>query len=100
MEITIGKFKLKPYQNGLCWEVWELRPCKPKGKDSQSPSPDAGGEAWQFTGKYPSDLESALLTVYELQLKKRDVSGDLKAALCEARQICEEIKRAARRARA
>ena len=89
MEITIGKFKVRPYHNGLCWEIWELR--KAKAKNGEEP---ASAETWQFTGKYPSTLESALLTVYELSLKKSSASGDLKSAMREARQICEEIKRA------
>lgn len=93
MEITIGKFKVRPYQNNLCWEIWELRPAKPrKGAENTEEA-----EVWQFTGKYPADLERALLTVYELSLKKSSVSGDLKSAIREARQICEEIKRAVRK---
>lgn len=96
MEITIGKFKIKPYQNNLCWEVWELRPAKERKTDSETASVPAEGELWQFTGKYPSDLESALLTVYELSLKKSGFSGDLKAAIREVRQIAEEVKRTAR----
>lgn len=99
MEITVGKFKVKPYQNGLCWEVWELRPAKERGKtDSKTPSVPAEGELWQFTGKYPFDLESALLAVYEMSLKRSGASGDLKAAMREVRQIAEEVKRAARKA--
>lgn len=95
MEITIGKFKIKPYKNNLCWEVWELRPAKERKTDSKTVSVPAEGELWQFTGKYPTDLESALLTVYELSLKKSGASGDLKAAIREVRQIAEEVKRAA-----
>ena len=96
MEITIGKFKIKPYQNGLCWEVWELRPVKErKGRPRASEIP-AEGELWQFTGKYPADLEAALLSVYELSLKRNGTAGNLKDAMREARQICEEIKRAAK----
>lgn len=50
MEITVGKFKVKPYKNGLCWEVWELRPAKERGKaDSKTASVPAEGELWQFT---------------------------------------------------
>lgn len=98
MEITIGKFKLKPYQNGLCWEIWELRPVKERKGASKAPSALAQGESWQFTGKYPSTLESALETVYELSLKRSSFRGELNAAMREARQIAEEIKRAVRKA--
>lgn len=92
MEIIIGKFKVKPYQNNLCWEIWELRKAKPKDGIET-----ADTEAWQFAGKYPTDLENALLTVYELSLKKSGVSGDLRSAMREAHQICEEIKRAVKK---
>lgn len=98
MEITIGKFKIKPYQNNLCWEVWELRPVKERKADSETASVPSEGELWQFTGKYPTDLENALLAVYEMSLKKSGASGDLKAAMREVRQIAEEVKRAARKA--
>lgn len=98
MEITIGKFKIKPYQNNLCWEVWELRPAKERKADSKTTSVPAEGELWQFTGKYPTDLESAFLTVYEMMLKKHQATGDLKASIREVRQIAEEVKRAARKA--
>ena len=96
MEITVGNFKIKPYSNGLCWEIWELRPVKERKTDSETASVPAEGESWQFTGKYPSNLESALLSVYELSLKKNGTSGNLKDAMREARQIAEEIKRAAK----
>ena len=97
MEITIGKFKIKPYQNNLCWEVWELRPVKERKADSEHAASPAEGEVWQFTGKYPSTFESALLTVYELSLKKNGTAGNLKDAMREARQLVEEIRREARR---
>lgn len=96
MEVTIGKFKIKPYQNGLCWEIWELRKAKPRKNDSSTASVPADGELWQFTGKYPSSFESALQSVYELSLKKNGTAGDLKAAMHEARQLVDEIKRAAK----
>lgn len=99
MEITIGKFKVKPYQNGLCWEIWELRQVKNRKTDSATDSSASEGESWQFTGKYPSTLEAALQSVYELSLKRNGTAGNLKDAMREARQICEEIKRAAKGAR-
>lgn len=94
MEITIGNFKIKPYSNGLCWEVWELRPAKKKTANYDGPD-----EVWQFTDKYPSTFEHALLIVYELSLKRNGTAGNLKDAMREARQIAEEIKRAAKGAR-
>lgn len=98
MEITVGKFKIKPYQNGLCWEIWELRPVKERKIDPATASGPAEGEVWQFTGKYPSSFEAALLSVYELSLKRNGTAGNLKDAMREPRQIAEEIKRAAKRA--
>ena len=92
MQVTIGNFKIRPYNNGLCWEVWELRE-KKAGKDPSSP---AEGRSWQFTGKYPTTFEQALKTVYEMTLRKYGEDGDPKAAMRQARQLTADIARIAK----
>lgn len=91
MNVTIGNFQIRPYRNGLCWEVWELREKKPK-KGSSVP---VEGKSWQFTGKYPTTFEHALQTVYEMTLRKYGEDGDLKTAMRQARQLSADIGRAA-----
>ena len=88
MEFTVGNFKVKPYKNSLCWEVWEFKSVKRKTGETE--------ESWVFTEKYPRTFEGALKTVFELSLMRSGKAGDLKDAMLEARSIAGEIRRAAK----
>lgn len=87
MNVTIGNFQLKPYSNGLCWELFEFRPVK--GKDGEV-------EKWVSAGVYPSTLTRGLQIVYERMLKMDDGSYGAEAAVKRAEEIEKRIANAAR----
>lgn len=85
MIIQIDRFQIRPYPNNLCWEIWERRKWKPKGGGPTK-------EGWKSTGRYPSTLGQALLTVYERLLKDDTRVLGLADAIDEVRDIYREIE--------
>ena len=64
MIYEIGNYRIKPYPNGLCWEIFEYRELKPKEGE---PRMD-----WVSLGLYPTNFGRALVIVYERILKDGD----------------------------
>lgn len=88
MIYEIGNYRIKPYDNHLCWEIFEYREVtcnkgENKGKTSKK---------WVSTGKYPSTFGYALQIVYELMLKNGDeVVRGLPAAIKTAKKINDDL---------
>lgn len=84
----IGNYKIKPYQNGLCWEVFEYREVTAnrganKGKISMK---------WVSSGKYPTTFGHALEIVYESMLKEGEqIIDGLPEAIETAKKIRNEL---------
>ena len=97
MVIEFRDFQIRPYSNHLCWEVWERKPYKlPRNKAAKATAKE-GEMVWAFTGKYPSDLESALRTVQELALKRYGDCLELSLAVKEVKAVTAELAKAASR---
>lgn len=85
MIIEYKNWQLRPYSNGLCWELYEYKEVKPKDSD---PYLD-----WVFTGKYPSNLSHGLFSIYELALKRGDDVTPLEDAMKTAKSIERDLKK-------
>lgn len=73
MTVEIGDYQIRPYPNGLCWEIWHYRRVVPR----------KGGEPrneWVSEGIYPGTLGAALRIVWERRMKE----GDEAVGLAEA----------------
>lgn len=90
MITEIGNYRIKPYENGLCWEVFKYREVKSTKDGSVRMD-------WVSTGKYPSNYGQALQIVYELMLKESDeVIEGIEEAIKKAKKIEAQILKAAR----
>lgn len=70
VDVTIGKYQIRPYPNSLCWELFELR----KNKKSDE-------EEWASMGCYPSTFGYALAKVLEHLLKDEEGTYGLDEAM-------------------
>lgn len=64
MITEIGDYRIKPYSNGLCWEIFKYREVKGKNGETRMD--------WVSLGLYPSNYGLALQNVYEMMLKDSD----------------------------
>ncbi len=60
MQITVGDYIIRPYQNGLCWTI-------DKWEDTEKKDGSVARELKNI-GKFPSSLESAINLVSEMLL--------------------------------
>lgn len=81
MIVEYGKYQLRPFTNGLCWQLYEWRTVH-KGRETQR-------EDWCPVDCYPTSLSGGLYTIYERVLKETpyDQPLDLKQAVSQARRI-------------
>ena len=80
------RFEVRPYGNGLCWEIFEYRKVKARdGHDYMD---------WVSTGKYPSTLGHALRIILDDLLKDGDspIRG-LKATSKKVEEIYKRIEK-------
>lgn len=84
MITEIGKYRIKPYTNRLCWEIFEYREVTSnKGEHAGKTRMD-----WVSTGKYPSNYGRALQIVYEMMLMESDeVIEGIEEAIKKAKKI-------------
>lgn len=85
MIVQVESFQIRPYSNGLCWEVWERRKWKPKGGGPTK-------EGWQSCGVYPSTLGHALFIVFERLLKQGTHVEGLADAIDEVQELYRKIE--------
>lgn len=89
MITEIGNYRIKPYHNGLCWEVFKYREVTSKDGETRMD--------WVSTGKYPGNYGYALQVVYELMLKDSDeVIEGIEEAIEKAKKIEAQILKAAK----
>lgn len=88
MIVEIGSRQIRPYPNGLCWELFEYREVrKADGTTAME---------WKSCETYPTSLEQAVRKVVELEARKgSDVLG-LEEALARLEgmtaQVVEAVK--------
>lgn len=86
MEFTCDSYMLKPYPNGLCWELLEFRTVA-KGTEKER-------EDWVSCGYYPSTFGQGLQMIYERLLRRSKTKArDIQAAMEEARRIYDSLGR-------
>lgn len=89
MEYIIDdRYKISPYNNGLCYDLYEFREVISKRTG------ESKGKQWVHTGKYPSSFAHALRIIYEMEMKrgKGTIKG-LKAAIKHAEEIEQRISK-------
>lgn len=89
MEYIIDdRYKITPYNNGLCYDLYEFREVISKRTG------ESKGEQWAHTGKYPTSFAQALFLIYEMEVKRGEgtIEG-LDAAIKHARSIEQRIKK-------
>lgn len=84
MIIEYEDWQLRPFSNGLCWQLYEFRTVN-RGKENQR-------NDWVALDCYPTTIGGGLETIYEFALKaNEDGEGydttDLKNAIKEAKAI-------------
>ena len=80
------RFEIRPYNNGLCWEIYEYKTVKPRKEG------EAEREEWVHTGKYPSTLGHALNIILEDLLREGDKTiYGLKAMRGEFKEAYEKV---------
>lgn len=90
MIVEYGRYQLRPFSNGLCWQLYEWRTVR-KGKEDQR-------DDWCPIDCYPSSLHGGLFAIYERIVKETpyDQPLDLKQAIAQARRIEKELEEAAK----
>ena len=85
MQITIGDYIIRPYQNGLCWTIDHYEDIKRKD--------GSVSKGWKNIGKFPSSLESAFNIIAERMLldNAKEVVGDFNDAARAVTEFKEEI---------
>lgn len=83
MIVTYENYQIRPYNNGLCWQLYELKTVH-KGKEDER-------EKWVELEIYPSTFEYAVFLVYERCLKKSQKKADIREAIAEAKRIRDEL---------
>lgn len=87
MIVEYEGFQLRPYSNGLCWQIYEYRTVY-KGKPNEH-------KAWRPIECYPSSLGYGLVCIYERVLKRKGENVDIRKAIKEAKRIKNELLEAA-----
>ena len=86
--IIADKYKLSPYKNYQCYDLYEFRDVKSRDTG------ESKGEQWVHTGKYPSTLTGALKIIYELELKrKKGITEGLEQAIKQAEKIEKKLEK-------
>lgn len=83
MIIEYENYQLRPYSNGLCWQIWEYRTVY-KGKRNEH-------KDWCPIECYPSSLGYGLVCIYEKILKEDLGTVEIKQAIKEAKRIKREL---------
>lgn len=89
MIIEYEDFQLRPYSNGLCWQIWERKTVY-KGTPNEH-------QEWRALDCYPSSLGYGLVCIYEKVLKRNPDTLTIKQAIKEAKRIKNELMEARRR---
>lgn len=84
MKIQYDNYELRPYSNGLCWELWEYKTVTAKDTKEKR-------KEWVSLGVYPSNLGHGLACIYERELMKQRGTKDLKAAITTAKRLHKEL---------
>lgn len=98
MEIIVNhvegkcKYKLLPYDNGLCWQIWKSVDGK---KGTKAKNGHVIKSDWIFTGKYPSTIEYGLELIYNMMMMDSDdkVEFDSSDAKALRKFIRDSIKK-------
>lgn len=89
MEYIIDdRYKIKPYNNDLCYDLYEYREVIKKSTG------ESKGMQWVHTGKYPTSFAHALSIIYEMEMKRGEgtIKG-LDAAIKHAKDIENRIRK-------
>lgn len=91
MIIEIGNFQIRPYDNHLCWEIWQYRDVKTRDGSEK--------KAWMSENCYPQNLEQALLKVRERLMKANNAKNaqditSLDCAIDELRRTNNQLIKA------
>lgn len=82
MIVEIGSYQIRPYSNGLCWELWEHRDVK---KEDGSVAKE-----WKSRETYPTSLAGGVRKVVELEARKGNDVCDLEEALARFEKLTEQ----------
>lgn len=83
MIIEYEDYQLRPYGNGLCWQIYERKTVY-RGKPNEH-------KEWCAIDCYPSSLGYGLVCIYEMILKKNGGTVDIRQAIKEAKLIKKEL---------
>lgn len=83
MIVEYERWQLRPYSNGLCWELFEYREIKPREGEPYND--------WVSLGKYPSTLGHGLAIILELALKQGLDVADVKSAADKVERIAGKL---------
>lgn len=89
MIVEIGSFQIRPYPNGLCWELFEYRDVRK--------SDGTTAKEWKSRETYPTSLDAAVRKVVELEARKGDDVCGLEEALDRLEGLTAQAVEAVRR---
>ena len=80
------RYQIRPYSNGLCWEIFEYRTVQKRTGETVTD--------WVSVGKYPQTLQHGLQIIYEMALKAGDcIAKYLPAVIKHCEKIYKDIKK-------
>lgn len=94
MIYEIGNYRIKPYENHLCWEIFEYREVTSNKGENKGKT----AKKWVSAEKYPSTFGHALQIVYEMMLMdcreaKRKPDDAVKGVRAISKHVREVEKR-------